>query len=124
LPSGEPWEMTINAPANFEIQSMRLAFAVADSWRKNGVEVNVQQMDSATFWDSESTGGFEVGSYWPSCGLLPDTTSELQNWHKDYVVPNGEQAPGNRSRWANDRVSELLDELNGMNSDDPKVKEY
>ncbi|MFC5452912.1 ABC transporter substrate-binding protein [Paenibacillus aestuarii] len=120
-PDGTPWKLTINAPANFEVESMRLAFAVADSWRKNGVDVNVQQMDAATFWDSESTGNFEVGSYWPACGLLPDTTSNLQGWHKQYIVPNGKQAPGNRNRWANDKVSSLIDELNGLKSDDPKV---
>jgi len=120
-PDGTPWKLTINAPANFEVESMRLAFAVADSWRKNGIDVNVQQMDAATFWDSESTGNFEVGSYWPACGLLPDTTSNLQGWHKQYIVPNGQQAPGNRNRWANDKVSSLIDELNGLKSNDPKV---
>lgn len=122
-PDGTPWKITINAPANFEVQSMRLAFAVADSWKKNGIDVNVQQMDSATFWDSESTGSFEVGSYWPACGLLPDTTANMQGWHKQYIVPIGQQAPGNRSRWANDNVSNLLDELAGMPSEDPKVVE-
>ncbi|RAP77209.1 ABC transporter substrate-binding protein [Paenibacillus montanisoli] len=121
LPNGKPWTMTINAPANFEVQSMRLAFAVADSWRKQGIEVNVQQMEGASFWDSESTGAFEIGSYWPACGLLPDTTANMTGWHKQYIVPIGEQAPGNRNRWANDRVSTLLDELDGLPSDDPKV---
>lgn len=120
-PDGTPWTLTINAPANFEVESMRLAFAVADSWRKNGIDVNVQQMDAATFWDSESTGNFDVGSYWPACGLIPDATANLQGWHKQYVVPTGQQAPGNRNRWANDRVSQLIDELNGLQSDDPKV---
>ncbi|WP_197081223.1 ABC transporter substrate-binding protein [Gordoniibacillus kamchatkensis] len=120
-PDGTPWKLTINAPANFEVQSMRLAFAVADSWRKNGIDVNVQQMDAATFWDAESTGNFEVGSYWPACGLLPDSTSNFQGWHKKYIVPVGQQAPGNRNRWASDRVSSLIDELNGLKSDDPKV---
>ncbi|WP_274362900.1 ABC transporter substrate-binding protein [Paenibacillus thermotolerans] len=122
-PDGKPFTITINAPANFEVESMRLAFAVADSWRKNGVDVNVQQMDGATFWDSESTGSFEVGSYWPACGLIPDTTANMQGWHKQYIVPIGEQAPGNRNRWANDQVSALLDELNGMKGDDPAVIE-
>ncbi|NOU92512.1 ABC transporter substrate-binding protein [Paenibacillus sp. LMG 31456] len=120
-PDGSPWQLTINAPANFEIQSMRLAFAVADTWRKFGIDVNVQQMDSATFGTSESTGAFEVGSYWPSCGLLPDTTVQMQSWHKQYVVENGKQSPGNRNRWANDRVSQLLDDLQGMKSSDPAV---
>jgi peptide/nickel transport system substrate-binding protein len=120
-PDGSSWKLTINAPANFEVQSMRLAFAVADSWRKNGIDVNVQQMDAATFWDSESTGNFEVGSYWPACGLLPDSTANLQGWNKKYIVPNGQQAPGNRNRWSNDRVSQVIEELNGLKSSDPKV---
>lgn len=120
-PDGKPWSITINAPANFEVQSMRLAFAVADSWRKAGVDANVQQMESAAFWNAESTGEFEVGSYWPACGLLPDTTANMSGWHEQYVVPIGELAPGNANRWANDRVSSLLDELNGLESSDPKV---
>lgn len=123
LPDGNPWQITINAPANFEVQSMRLAFAVADSWRKNGIDVTVQQMDQATFWDAESTGNFSVGSYWPSCGLLPDVTANMSGWHKQYVVPTGERAPGNANRWANDNVSKLLDELNKLPGDDPKVVE-
>lgn len=122
-PDGTPWQMTINAPANFEVQSMRLAFAVADSWRKFGIDVNVQQMDHATFWNNESTGEFDAGSYWPACGLLPDTTVNMLGWHKQYIVPTGEQAPGNRNRWKNDRVSQLLDELTGMPSSDPAVVE-
>jgi peptide/nickel transport system substrate-binding protein len=121
LPDGSPWSITINAPANFEIQSMRLAFAVEDIWKKFGIDVNVQQMDAATFWSSESTGRFEAGSYWPACGLLPDATTNFQGWHKQYIVPNGEQAPGNRARWSNDRVSQLIDDLAGMDSSDPEV---
>jgi peptide/nickel transport system substrate-binding protein len=120
-PDGTPWKVTINAPANFEVQSMRLAFAVADSWKKNGIDTNVQQMDGATFWDSESTGAYEVGSYWPACGLLPDSTANFQGWHKQYIVANGKQAPGNRNRWSNDKVSSLIDELAGMQSTDAKV---
>ena len=34
LPDGTPWKMTINAPNNFEIESQRLAFAVANEWRQ------------------------------------------------------------------------------------------
>lgn len=120
-PDGTPWQITINAPANFEVESMRLAFAVADGWRKFGIDASVRQMEHAAFWNAESTGDFEVGSYWPSCGLLPDVTVQLVGWHKQYVVPNGERAPGNTCRWKNDRVSQLLDELSALPSDDPAV---
>ena len=121
LPDGKPWQISILAPADFEVQSMRLAFAVADSWRKFGIEAEVKQMDQASFWNAESTGTFEVGSYWPSCGLLPDTTANMQGWHKRYVVPVGQLAPGNACRWTNDRVSQLLDELANLPSSDPQV---
>lgn len=125
-PDGEPWEVNILAPADFEIQSMRLAFAVADSWNKFGVKTNVVQQDSATFWNNEATGNFDVGSYWPACGILPDSTINMEHWNKKYLVPNGEQAPGNRYRWSgegNDKVSAILDELMQLPSDDPRIIE-
>ena len=127
LPNGQPWRLTILAPADFEVQSMRLAFAVADSWRRFGLEVEVRQMDSASFWGAESTGNYEIGSYWPSCGLIPDTTAHMRQWHQQYIVPIGQEAPGNRARWANARVSQLLDELSALPSDHrdivPKITE-
>jgi peptide/nickel transport system substrate-binding protein len=121
LPNGQPWRISINAPANFEVQSMRLAFAVADSWRKFGIEAEVRQMEHGSFSAAESNGEFEVGSYWPACGLLPDTTTNMAGWHKQYIVPNGQLAPGNACRWANDTVSRLLDELAALPADDPQV---
>jgi peptide/nickel transport system substrate-binding protein len=123
-PDGSVWEMTILAPADFEIQSMRLAFAVADSWNKFGVKATVVQQDAATFWNNEATGNFEAGSYWPACGIMPDSSVNMEHWNNKYIVPTGEQAPGNRYRWggeANDKVTEKLNELMQMTSDDPKV---
>lgn len=125
-PDGSVWEMSILAPADFEIQSMRLAFAVADSWNKFGVKATVVQQDSATFWNNEATGNFEAGSYWPACGILPDTSVNMEHWNSKYIVPTGEQAPGNRYRWGgegNDKVTEKLNELMELPYDDPAVVE-
>ena len=124
-PSGEPFEMTIIAPADFEIQSMRLAFAVADSWNRFGVETHVQQADGATFWNNESTGNFEVGSYWPSCGIIPDISNNLDGaWNARTLAPIGDQSSGNRARWSgagNDKVSEIMDHLMTLPADDPAI---
>jgi len=124
-PSGEPFEITILAPADFEIQSMRLAFAVADSWNRFGVEAHVQQGDSATFWNNESTGNFDAGSYWPSCGIIPDVANNIDGaWNARHLMPIGEQANGNRARWSsegNDKASEILDHLMTLPADDPQI---
>lgn len=125
-PDGSVWEISLLAPADFEIQSMRLAFAVADSWNKFGVKTNVVQQDAATFWNNEATGNFDAGSYWPCCGIMPDTSVNMEQWRNKYIVPTGEQAPGNRYRWGgkgNDRATEILDELMQLPSDDPKIVE-
>ena len=52
LPDGTPWNISIIAPADFEIDATRLAFAVADQWRKFGVEVNVETLESGPLWSS------------------------------------------------------------------------
>jgi len=40
-----------------------------------------------------------------------------------FVVPVGERAPGNTSRWASDAISALLDEMALMGPDDPRIVE-
>jgi peptide/nickel transport system substrate-binding protein len=124
LPDGTPWQMTINAPANFEVQSQRLAFAVADVWRKFGIDVNVQQMEAGTFWNSWSNGTFQAGSYWPGCGVAPDVYDNMNGaWHKKFIVPTGQPAPGNAPRYESEALSAILDELSALPSDDPQTIE-
>lgn len=124
LPDGQPWKMTINAPNNFEIESQRLAFAVANEWRKFGIDVAVQQMDGGTFTGSNATGNFEVGAYWPSCAIGVNLFPRFEYWHKRNVRPNGTPASVNRERYRDDTVSAALDKLSAITSDDPRNLEY
>ena len=120
MPDGSRWQITINSPSNFEVQSQRLAFAVADNWRAFGIDAAVQQMDSGTFWSNYSRGEFDAGSYWPGCGALPDSWDLLDAfWHKRYIVPVGEPAPGNAARYDSDVLSDLLDQIGELPSDHP-----
>ncbi len=121
LPDGTPWTIVINAPADFEVQSMRLAFAVADTWNKFGINAEVKQMDSATFWNASNTGEYDAGSYWPSCGLITDTSENMNGWHSKFIIPTGEIAAGNQHRWENAEADRLLDELSLIPSDDPEI---
>jgi peptide/nickel transport system substrate-binding protein len=124
LPDGSPWSITINAPANFEVQSGRLAFAVADSWRKFGIDANVQQMEAGSFWSASANGTFQAGSYWPGCGVMPDVWDSMDGaWNSKYVVPVGEPAPGNSSRYTSAVLDDYLNQIQALTSTDPKTVE-
>lgn len=121
-PDGTPWKMVINAPADFEVQSQRLAFAVANEWRNFGIDVTVQQMQGGPFNTAYSTGNYDAGSYWSSsCAIGPDLFVRLEGWHSRYIRPTGTPSAFNRERFSNPTVDKLIDELSGMQATDPKV---
>lgn len=120
LPDGTPWSISINAPADFEVQSGRLAFAVADSWTKFGIDASANTMTAGSFWNAQSTGEFQAGSYWPGCAIGPDIFPNIRGWHQKYIVPTGELAPGNANRHSSDEIARILDELEKVTSDDPR----
>ena len=124
LPDGTPWKMTINAPNNFEIESQRLAFAVANEWRRFGIDVSVQQMEGGAFVSSNATGNFQAGAYWPSCAVGANVFPRMEYWHKRNVRATGLPASANRERFSDDGVSAAIDKLAVITSDDPKNVEY
>jgi peptide/nickel transport system substrate-binding protein len=119
LPDGQVWSITIVAPSNFEIQSARLAFAVAEQWRKFGIDVNVQPAEQGSFWTMWPNGTYEAGSYWPGCGQIPDIWSFVNGFHSKYIVPTGTPASSNQIRWSNSRIDELAEEMEGLPPVDP-----
>ena len=121
-PDGTPWKMVINAPADFEIQSQRLAFAVANEWRAFGVDVTVQQMQGGPFNTAYATGNYDAGSYWgSSCAIGPDLFVRLEGWHSRYVRPTGTPSAFNRERLSNPTVDGLIDQLSAMPANDPAI---
>ncbi len=122
LPDGKPWTVSILAPADFEVESQRLAFAVANEWTSFGIDAKVTQMQDGPFFTAENVGNYEVGSYWgASCGIVADPFVRMEGWHKDYIRPNGTAASSNQGRYANDALSVLIDKLRLIKSDDPQV---
>lgn len=120
LPDGTPWSIAINAPVDFEVQSGRLAFAVADSWSKFGVDASVNTMTGGSFWNASSTGEYQAGSYWPGCAIGPDIYPNVSFWHQKFIVETGQPAPGNQHRHKSDELARILDELEKVTSDDPR----
>lgn len=121
-PDGTPWKMVMVAPADFEIQSQRLAFAVANEWRSFGIDVPVQQMQGGPFNTAYATGNFDAGSYWgSSCAIGPDLFVRMEGWHSRYARPTGTPASFNRERFSNPVVDAQIDKLSAMSSTDPGV---
>jgi peptide/nickel transport system substrate-binding protein len=124
LPDGTPWQITINAPANFEVQSGRLAFAVADTWRQFGIDASVQQLEAGSFWSDWANGTFSAGSYWPGCGVIPDVFDAMNGtWNSTFVVPVGEPAPGNNVRHTSETLTNFLNQIEPLTSEDPRTVE-
>ena len=121
-PDGTPWKMVLNAPADFEIQSQRLAFATANEWRTFGIDVTVQQMQGGPFFTAYSAGSYDAGSYWSSsCAIGPDLFVRLEGWHSRYAKPTGTPIAFNRERLADPEVDRLIDQLSGMQATDAGV---
>ena len=122
-PDGTPWTMTIIAPADFEVESQRLAFAVANEWKKFGIPTNVQQLQGGVFFTAENTGDLRGRLL-----LEPDLRHRAGSLGAPGMVAQGlcpperhRRPPVNQGRYANDKLSALIDEMAPCPSDDPKI---
>lgn len=125
LPDGNPWKIVINAPADFEVLSQRLAFAVSNEWEKFGIDATVQQLQNGPFWTNYSTGDFEASSHWwpSSCAVAPDLFHNMETWHERYVTENGVATGNNRERYSTPEISALIDQAAALPSTDPQIVE-
>ncbi|MCS7112236.1 MAG: ABC transporter substrate-binding protein, partial [Ignisphaera sp.] len=109
LPDGTPWKMKLNIPAGFEYDAIDLGLAVAEQWRKFGIDVEVIPLEAAAFWVPQlNNGAFEVGSYWGISGNDPTALPiHFETWRCAYVRPIGEYA-ANGVRYCNRKFDEAL----------------
>jgi len=120
LPNGDLW--TLNMPYNAQHAMVsKQAPAVAEQWRKFGINV-LDEALAAGMWNSKySMGEYDVTIIWPFCSALIDPWQWWRGVHNDYYKPIGELAASNQIRWVNDEWSELMDELGTLRPEDPKV---
>lgn len=55
MPDGSPWVITLTTPGDWNKNLQRLGFSIADSWKKAGFNVSVQQVDNGEFGSTQST---------------------------------------------------------------------
>ncbi len=115
---GNKFSFMVNVLADAEVQAYRSAETAVDQWKKFGLDVELRKMISAEFSNSESTGEFEVGGYWPSCGIIRNIYKQFSGWDNRLIKPIGELSTGgNGERWDNQVVTDLLIELSSLTSE-------
>ncbi len=115
LPDGKKWTITITTGANAAHPQYRNAFALAQEWRKFGIDVQVETTEQhGTITQS---GNFEISTSWPAAapfGSHPDLYRVLRAWYSDFYRPIGENAVwsnGGASRWNSNELDQVIDEL-------------
>ena len=95
LPDGTPWKIKMNIPAGFELDAVRLGLAVAEEWRRFGIDVETIPLDAAVFWtDQMNYKKYTVGAYWGTGASDPQAPLiRLDSWRCVYVKPVGEYSP-------------------------------
>ncbi|PNR98713.1 peptide ABC transporter substrate-binding protein [Petrotoga miotherma DSM 10691] len=123
LPDGTAWEITILAATDPAKADNKNPIAVAQQWRKFGIEVNVETNEA--HGDLTSLGDYQASGGWPAMepwGGHPDLHRTFNVWHSQYYKPIGERAVGNgaTSRWTDPRMDEIIEEMEKLDWDDPR----
>jgi peptide/nickel transport system substrate-binding protein len=122
LPDGSVWSITINAPT-YELDSTRMSMAVAECWRKFGIDVTVNVLEGTPFWDEYNYGYFEVGGYWGLGAQDPTLVGRVyEGFHSRYYRPEGEYM-GIGVRYKSPELDALIDEVMAISPFDPRAEE-
>lgn len=122
LPDGKPWKIVITSHPNAAHPGYKNSFAVAQQWRKFGIDVEVQT--SEQYSTLSSYGQVEVSSNWPAYepwGGHPDLYRTLRMWHSKYVKPINDVSVGHHCRWSHPELDKVIDQMEKMAFDDPAI---
>jgi peptide/nickel transport system substrate-binding protein len=126
LPDGSLWQIELPT-TNWVDLVVKLAFGVADQWEKFGVGVSVKTLDSAVYFSKVLPGNFEVCAGWFLTAKMPDFTAGMTSvkyYNEKYYKPIGTAVGAinqNVMRWRNSRVTEILNEMETLIPEDPKI---
>jgi len=126
-PDGTPFQVTIAVNSGVP-RELKMAYAAVQNWNNFGIDAAVQEADSATIKTIQSKGSADCWVGTPNISTLTDLTSTLRKWSSNDIVATGEDSPngadnGSNCRWVNAHVDEIIEELKGLTTDDPKIQE-
>lgn len=129
LPNGQPWKIVILAHPNPAHHGNRTAFALAQCWRKFGIDTEV--FVSEAYTTLADKGDYDVTTaIWPVMGYggkyeSPESlVGRLAFFKSAYMAPLGETNPGHDSRWSNPKLDQIVEQLEKLRFGDPKILEF
>ncbi len=112
LPNGEEWVLDFAIPGDWNKVLQRVGFSIADSWRANGIQVNLRQVDNAEFGVVQNTNSErEAILQWATnCIFNPNYLNDWNDILVEYVQPADSTTPnsGNNLQWSNQIVNDLI----------------
>ena len=126
LPDGNPWQITIACVSGVEAE--RKAHAYEEAWKSFGIDAVVSATDQSSMQTAISQGTADCYMSWLNASGLADVASVIRTWHSSYIAPVGENTSGGYtygacSRFSNNELCGIIDELVGLSADDPRADE-
>jgi peptide/nickel transport system substrate-binding protein len=126
MPNGQPWVVQLTTPGDWNKPMQRLGFAVADSWRTAGIQVNVRQVDEAEHATVQYVNGLrEVQFMWTNCTFTPSWLGAWRELRPGLINPadSMDRNGGNRQQWENETVFKLVSDSLTLNQESEEFYE-
>jgi len=107
------FSITLHGPADRYPGGERIVQALAQFWSRVGLEVNVETMTSSVFFDRASANDYSI--YFAGYG--GSTVFELLNSTAHTNDPEVDRGAGNRGRYSNAEVDELIVRASGAETE-------
>ncbi len=124
LPNGQPWKLAVLAEGETRPVMTRAASMIAENWKDFGIDASLDVRDNATLARLRGLGEYDADLSWTveTWGGHPDLFFFLESWHSSLYRPTGELSVGrNRMRWKNPQLDSIIDQIQRLDFDDPKV---
>jgi peptide/nickel transport system substrate-binding protein len=121
--NGEPFTVNLSYLADTEAQAGRGVQAAYDQLLKFGLNCTISSESSSTWDANNSTGDFELRGIWPTGFITKDIYNQISGWDADLIVPVGERASGQGTRWNNAEATEIIHKLAKLSPDSEEAYE-
>jgi peptide/nickel transport system substrate-binding protein len=124
---GQTLAIEIQTHAAF-IEKQRIAAVVVEQLREAGIDASTRNVEGGTWDDNKRFGNYSAVMDWDACGSINEPWASLNRYTNRFYKPVGEAVNGgnNHVRWqgeANDKYSELVEQIGVLPLGDPKIQE-